>query len=56
MQQKDFLTWRREMISRFQEMTVAQDVYTEIQQQTQLLEFDYYSLCVRIRCLSPGRS
>jgi len=47
MQQKDFLTWRREMISRFQEMTVAQDVYTEIQQQTQLLEFDYYSLCVR---------
>ncbi|WLI76117.1 transcriptional regulator SdiA [Kosakonia sp. H02] len=47
MQQKDYFTWRREMISRFQEMTAAQDVYTEIQRQTQRLEFDYFSLCVR---------
>lgn len=35
------------MMSRFQEMTVAKDVYTELQRQTQLLEFDYFSLCVR---------
>lgn len=47
MQDKDFFTWRREMMSRFQEMTAAKDVYTELQRQTQLLEFDYFSLCVR---------
>ncbi|SEL35214.1 transcriptional activator SdiA [Kosakonia sacchari] len=47
MQDKDFFTWRREMMSRFQEMTTAKDVYTELQRQTQLLEFDYFSLCVR---------
>ncbi len=35
------------MMSRFQEMTAAKDVYTELQRQTQLLEFDYFSLCVR---------
>ncbi|WP_264373420.1 transcriptional regulator SdiA [Kosakonia radicincitans] len=28
-------------------MTAAKDVYTELQRQTQLLEFDYFSLCVR---------
>ncbi len=47
MQEKEFFTWRREMMSRFQEMTAAQDVYSELQRQTQLLEFDYFSLCVR---------
>ncbi|APG18635.1 transcriptional regulator SdiA [Kosakonia radicincitans DSM 16656] len=47
MQDKEFFTWRREMMSRFQEMTAAKDVYTELQRQTQLLEFDYFSLCVR---------
>ncbi|QJT81324.1 transcriptional regulator SdiA [Kosakonia sp. MUSA4] len=47
MQDKEFFTWRREMMSCFQEMTAAKDVYTELQRQTQLLEFDYFSLCVR---------
>ena len=28
-------------------MTCAEDVYSELQQQTLLLEFDYYALCVR---------
>ncbi|MEJ8323142.1 MULTISPECIES: transcriptional regulator SdiA [Kosakonia] len=47
MQDIEFFTWRRDMMSRFQEMTTSQDVYSELQRQTQLLEFDYFSLCVR---------
>ncbi|MBS1205720.1 MAG: LuxR family transcriptional regulator [Proteobacteria bacterium] len=47
MQDKEFFTWRREMMSCFQEMTAAKDVYTELQRQTQLLEFDYFALCIR---------
>ncbi|NUL39197.1 transcriptional regulator SdiA [Kosakonia sacchari] len=47
MQDTEFFTWRRNMMSRFQEMTTSQDVYSELQRQTQLLEFDYFSLCVR---------
>ncbi|SFU07259.1 LuxR family transcriptional regulator [Kosakonia arachidis] len=35
------------MMSRFQEMTAAKDVHTELQRQTQLLEFDYFALCIR---------
>lgn len=38
---------RRAMLLRFQEMAAAEDVYTELQYQTQRLEFDYYALCVR---------
>ena len=47
MQDTEFFTWRRDMMSRFQEMTTSQDVYSELQRQTQLLEFVYFSLCVR---------
>ncbi|HCL5280476.1 TPA: transcriptional regulator SdiA [Salmonella enterica] len=47
MQENDFFTWRRAMLLRFQEMATAEDVYTELQYQTQRLEFDYYALCVR---------
>ncbi|SCC66716.1 transcriptional regulator SdiA [Kosakonia oryziphila] len=47
MQDKEFFTWRREVMSRFQEMTTSKDVYTELQRQTQLLEFDYFALCIR---------
>lgn len=47
MQDTDFFTWRRTMLLRFQEMTRAEDVYNELQLQTQRLEFDYYALCVR---------
>ncbi|MDJ4915872.1 transcriptional regulator SdiA, partial [Salmonella enterica subsp. enterica serovar Typhimurium] len=47
MQENDFFTWRRAMLLRFQEMAAAEDVYTELQYQTQRLEFDYYALCVR---------
>ena len=47
MQDIDFFTWRREMLRRFNEMTAADEVYKELERQTQLFEFDYYSLCVR---------
>jgi len=47
MQDIDFFTWRREMLRRFSEMTAADEVYKELERQTQQLEFDYYSLCVR---------
>ncbi|VYU76401.1 transcriptional regulator SdiA [Metakosakonia massiliensis] len=47
MWENDFFTWRREMQLRFQEMTNTDAVYSMLQQQTQLLEFDYFSLCVR---------
>lgn len=43
----DFFTWRRECVLRFQQMTCADEVYQELQRQTQALEFDYYALCVR---------
>jgi len=47
MQDIDFFTWRRELLRRFNEMTTADEVYKELERQTQRLEFDYYSLCVR---------
>ncbi|WP_313123672.1 transcriptional regulator SdiA [Pseudescherichia sp.] len=47
MQDIDFFTWRRDMLRRFSEMTAADEVYKELERQTQRLEFDYYSLCVR---------
>lgn len=45
---------RRAMLLRFQEMAAAEDVYTELQYQTQRLEFDYYALCVRHPSPLPG--
>ena len=47
MRDSDFFTWRRECFLRFQALTCADEVYQELQQQTQALEFDYFSLCVR---------
>ncbi len=47
MQDIDFFTWRRELLRRFNEMTTADEVYKELEHQTQRMEFDYYSLCVR---------
>jgi len=47
MKETDFFTWRRECFLRFQEMTTADEVYLELQRQTQELEFDYFALCVR---------
>ncbi|MGS6678186.1 transcriptional regulator SdiA, partial [Escherichia coli] len=47
MQDKDFFSWRRTMLLRFQRMETAEEVYHEIELQAQQLEYDYYSLCVR---------
>ncbi len=47
LQDKDFFSWRRTMLLRFQRMEAAEEVYHEIELQAQLLEYDYYSLCVR---------
>ncbi len=48
MKDLDFFTWRRECSLRFQELTcAAEEVYQELQRQTQALEFDYFALCVR---------
>ncbi|WP_031521101.1 transcriptional regulator SdiA [Siccibacter colletis] len=43
----DFFSWRREMLTRFQHIQDGSEVYALLQQQTQQLEFDYYSFCVR---------
>ncbi|WP_318367712.1 transcriptional regulator SdiA [Enterobacter sp.] len=47
MREIDFFTWRRELLHRFEGMVAAEEVYKMLQQQTQQLDFDYYSLCVR---------
>ena len=47
MQDNDFFSWRREMLLRFQEITDKEEVYSTLEQQTQLLEFDFFALCVR---------
>lgn len=47
MKDTDFFTWRRECYQRFQELTSADEVYQELQRQTQAIEFDYFALCVR---------
>ena len=47
MWENDFFAWRREMLLRFQEMTSTDNVYSELKCQTQALEYDYFSLCVR---------
>ena len=47
MQDIDFFTWRRDMMYRFQGMAAAEEVHRTLQQQTLLMEFEYYALCVR---------
>lgn len=47
MRDSDFFTWRRECVRQLQELTCADEVYQELQRQTQALEFEYFSLCVR---------
>ncbi|AUY40946.1 hypothetical protein C3F35_20395 [Leclercia sp. LSNIH3] len=47
MKDLDFFTWRRECFLRFQGMTSADEVYPELQRQTQNLGYDFFSLCVR---------
>ncbi|QIX98473.1 transcriptional regulator SdiA [Cedecea sp. FDAARGOS_727] len=44
---RDFFSWRRDMLEQFLSITQASELQTLVQRQTQQLEFDYFSLCVR---------
>ncbi len=47
MRDSDFFSWRREMLHRFQSASTSDQIYTLLQQQTERLEYDFFSLCVR---------
>jgi LuxR family transcriptional regulator len=47
MLERNFFSWRREALELFLSITQASELQTLVQQQTQRLEFDYFSLCVR---------
>ncbi|WP_436876669.1 transcriptional regulator SdiA [Siccibacter turicensis] len=47
MRDSDFFSWRREMLTRFQHIQDSSEIYAVLLQQTQLLEFDFYSFCIR---------
>ncbi|MDQ4428376.1 MAG: transcriptional regulator SdiA [Yokenella regensburgei] len=47
MRDYDFFKWRRDMLQHFQTLTSSEQIYKLLQQQTELLEYDYFSLCVR---------
>ncbi|MFC3190878.1 transcriptional regulator SdiA [Pseudocitrobacter faecalis] len=47
MRDSDFFSWRREMLHRFQSASTSDHIYTLLQQQTEHLEYDFFSLCVR---------
>jgi hypothetical protein len=55
MQDNDFFSWRREMLLRFQEITDKEEVYSTLEQQTQLLEFDFLHCVSVIRCRLRAR-
>lgn len=43
----DFFSWRRETLETFQSITETSEITSTLQQQSQTLEFDYFSFCVR---------
>jgi DNA-binding HTH domain-containing proteins len=47
MRDSNFFSWRREMLHQFQSASTSEQIYSLLQQQTELLEFDFFSLCVR---------
>ena len=47
MRDDDFFSWRREMLHLFQAASVSDQIYRVLQQQTELLEYDFFALCVR---------
>lgn len=46
MRDNDFFSWRRDMLHQFQSMATG-EVYNLLQRETEALEYDYYTLCVR---------
>jgi LuxR family transcriptional regulator len=47
MRDNDFFSWRRDMLHQFQSMAAGEEVYNLLQRETEALEYDYYTLCVR---------
>ncbi|RPH21604.1 transcriptional regulator SdiA [Buttiauxella warmboldiae] len=47
MDARNFFHWRQDALALFQSVTQADEINKILQRQTQLLEFDYYSLCIR---------
>ncbi len=42
-----FSSWRRDMLHQFQSNSTGEEVYNLLQRETEALEYDYYTLCVR---------
>lgn len=47
MDDRNFFSWRQDVLSLFQSVSEADEITKILHQQTELLEFDYYSLCIR---------
>ncbi|MGL5701102.1 MAG: transcriptional regulator SdiA [Kluyvera sp.] len=47
MRNDDFFSWRREMLHLFQTASASEQIYALLQQQTEFMEYDFFSLCVR---------
>lgn len=47
MRDNDFFSWRRDMLHQFQSVAAGEEVYNLLQRETEALEYDYYTLCVR---------
>lgn len=43
----DFFSWRRDVLQKFQLASSGEEIYSILQQQTEVLEYDWYALCVR---------
>lgn len=43
----DFFRWRREMLQQFQTLSASYQIYSLLQKQSELLEYDWFALCVR---------
>ncbi|MBV8043906.1 transcriptional regulator SdiA [Pluralibacter sp.] len=43
----DFFSWRQDVLQKFQLAASGEEIYSILQQQTEMLEYDWYALCVR---------
>lgn len=47
MDDRNFFSWRQDALNIFQSVNQADEIKKILHRQTELLEFDYYSLCIR---------
>ncbi|BCG08979.1 MULTISPECIES: transcriptional regulator SdiA [Buttiauxella] len=47
MDDHNFFRWRQDVLNIFQSVTEADEITKILHQQTELMEFDYFSLCIR---------